>query len=83
MATTTKKKKSTMLALPAKAKQDAKTVAGILDKWTEGVEDIIKETLSWVKKHKILVLLGLGVYLFFRWGFGDEQPKEQYDDEDY
>jgi hypothetical protein len=75
-----KRQKKTMLALPAQAKQDVKTVTGILDRWAVGVEDIIKDVFEWAKKHKVLVLVVVGLIAAKRYWL-DEQPDETQDED--
>lgn len=76
-----RKAKKSMLALPAQAKADVKTVTGILDRWAVGVEDIIKDVFEWAKKHKVLVLVVIGLLAAKRYWL-DEQPEDT-EEEDF
>ena len=66
------------LALPPQAQQDVKTIAKIMDRWAVGVEDVSKEVFTWAKKHKFLILLGVGIVAFYRyWLMEPEQTTEE------
>ncbi len=75
------RKKKELLALPAQAGQDLKTVSGIVAKWTKEVEELVADIFEWGKKHKFLVALGIGL-LFLKRYWLDEQEEEA-EDEDY
>ena len=72
--------KKSMLALPAQAKQDVKTVAGILDRWTTGVEDLTKDVFSWAKRHKFLIILAVGAVAFYRYWLMEPEDSEESED---
>lgn len=70
--------KKSMLELPAQAGKDIKTVSGILEKWSGGVEDVMKDTFSWVKRHKMLVILVIGLIAFKRYWLDEQTEEEDY-----
>lgn len=69
-----------MLQLPAQAGKDIKAVTNILDRWAIGIEDVMKDTFEWVKKHKFLVIIVTGLVLAWRYWF--TEPIEGDSDED-
>jgi hypothetical protein len=73
------RRKKDQLALPAQAKKDFKTVQGVLDRWAVQIEDIIKDVFEWAKKHKLLVIVVIGIIALKRYWLDEEKD---YDDEE-
>ncbi len=68
-----------MLELPAQASKDINSVKGILDRWSVGVEDVLKDVFGWVKKHKMLVLVVIGLIAMKRYWL--DEPVEEEEEE--
>ena len=76
------KRKKNVLALPAQAGKDVKTLSNIVERWASQVEEVAEDVFAWAKKHKYLVILGVGLFALKRYWI-DEQVEREDEDENF
>lgn len=75
-------RKEQLLQLPVKAGEDIKTIGGILSHWSGELEGLGKEVFTWVKGHKFLVILLVGIAAFCKYFLAETESKRNVE-EDY
>lgn len=74
-----KKKKVSTELVPTQMKDDIQSLKGIVGRLNDQLEGLVKETFSWVKSHKFLVVLTVATVAFFRYWLEEEETKEEDD----